>query len=103
MDDEGDRATAAREIGDAALVAAVDDMRGAMAERAICHSGSRLGDKDEMIALGAGVRKPQPTPVREKISEAHGTLLRDTISDAKECKSTGRFFTSIAEEPLCLG
>jgi hypothetical protein len=71
MDDESDGATAAREIGDAALIPAVDRLRGMMAERATCHSGNRLGNEGEVIALGAHMHDAQSTPVREESGKTH--------------------------------
>lgn len=89
MDQEGDGATAAGEIGDTTLVAAVDGRRGSTAEWATCRTGSRCSGEGNVVAGGTGVGDMQATPMREEGGEMHRNLLRTPVSSARKCKSIG--------------
>lgn len=91
MDDEGDGATTAREIGNVALVATMDGRRRLMTEGAGCYAHRRVGDDCETLGPRNGVRDPQPTPLREEGDKVHLQLLRESDSGAKECRMSGSF------------
>ncbi len=103
VDHEGDGATAAGKIGNAALIPAVDCPRGTMAEWATCCSGNRLGDEGEMIALGAHMHDAHSTPVREESGKTHGeTSFAMRPATRRSVKGYDRF-TPFAEDPVCSG
>ena len=77
VDHERDRAPATGQIGDAALVAAVDSMAAPMTERAGRRPCGRRGDEGKAETLGADMVDAQPTELREQGGELHRGLLRE--------------------------
>jgi hypothetical protein len=71
VDHEGDGATAAGKIGDATLVAAMDERRGLLTERTGDRVRCRAGDERETVAFRRNVDDAQPAPLREESGEIH--------------------------------